>query len=110
MDDAPSVRADTPPPAPAAPGTSLTLLQRLRANEPEAWHVMTRLYTPLLHHWCGRRGVRGPDAEDVAQEVLRAAAAGMDRFRREQPGDSFRAWLRGITRNALSDYFRRADR
>jgi RNA polymerase sigma-70 factor (ECF subfamily) len=110
MDDAPSRLSDTPPASPASPGTSLTLLQRLRENEPEAWRVMVRLYTPLLHHWCGRRGVFGADAEDAAQEVLRAAAAGLDRFRREQPGDSFRAWLRGITRNVLSQHLRRADR
>src|SRR5689334_17100196 len=110
MADTPPDRADTPPPARTAPGTSLTLLQRLRENEPEAWRVMVRLYTPLVHHWCGRLGVRGADAEDVAQEVFGAAAAGLPRFRREQPGDSFRAWLRGITRNVLLQHFRRADR
>jgi RNA polymerase sigma-70 factor (ECF subfamily) len=90
--------------------TSLTLLQRLRDNEPDAWRVMVGLYEPLVRHWCGRRGVRGADAEDAAQEVFRAAAAGLDRFRREQPGDSFRAWLRGITRNVLLLHFRRAAR
>jgi hypothetical protein len=37
MADHPS---NTPRPAPAPPGTSLTLLQRLRDNEPEAWRVM----------------------------------------------------------------------
>ena len=69
---------------------------------------MVGLYAPLVRHWCGRRGVRGADAEDVAQEVFRAAAAGLDRFRRERPGDSFRAWLRGIPRNVLLLHFRRA--
>jgi len=88
--------------------TSLTLLQRLRDNEPDAWRVMVGLYEPLVRHWCGRRGVRGADAEDAAQEVFRAAASGLARFRREQPGDSFRAWLRGITRNVLLLHFRRA--
>jgi RNA polymerase sigma-70 factor, ECF subfamily len=102
--------ADAAQPARPDPGTSLTLLQRLRDNEPQAWRVMVGLYAPLVHHWCGRRGVRGADAEDVAQEVFRAAAAGLDRFRRERPGDSFRAWLRGITRNVLLQHFRRADR
>ena len=90
------------------PSTSLTLLQRLRDNEPDAWRVMVGLYEPLVRHWCGRRGVRGADAEDAAQEVFRAAASGLARFRREQPGDSFRAWLRGITRNVLLQHFRRA--
>src|SRR5947208_1607813 len=77
----PSARNDTPPPAHRPPpGTSLTLLQRLRDDEPEAWRTVVRLYTPLLCHWCARRGVRGADAEDVIQEVLRAAAAGLAGF------------------------------
>jgi RNA polymerase sigma-70 factor (ECF subfamily) len=88
----------------------LTLLQRLLDNEPEAWRIMVRLYTPLLCHWCARGGVRGADAEDVVQEVFRVAASRLDKFRREREGDSFRAWLRGITRNMLLVHFRRAGR
>ena len=102
--------ADTPQAARTPPGTSLTLLQRLRDNQPEAWHTMVQLYTPLIAHWCTRGGVRGADAEDVVQEVFRAAATSLDRFRREREGDSFRAWLRGITRNMLLAHFRRTDR
>jgi RNA polymerase sigma-70 factor (ECF subfamily) len=106
----PSDPVDTPRPARKPPGTSLTLLQRLRENEPEAWSTVVRLYTPLLRHWCARQGVRGPDAEDVIQEVLQAASAGLANFRRDRPTDSFRAWLRGITRNKLLEHFRRANR
>jgi RNA polymerase sigma-70 factor (ECF subfamily) len=97
--------AHTPP-----PGTSLTLLQRLRENQPEAWRTMVHLYTPLLCYWCARRGVRGADAEDVIQDVLQAAAAGLAHFRRERATDSFRAWLRGITRNMLVAHYRRTSR
>ena len=90
--------------------TSFTLLERLRANEGDAWRIMVQLYTPLVHHWCVRGGVRGADAEDVVQEVLRAAAGHMDDFRRDRPGDSVRAWLRGITRNMILQHFRRGGR
>jgi RNA polymerase sigma-70 factor (ECF subfamily) len=106
----PSNQADTPQTGRRPPGTSLTLLERLLDNDPEAWRTMVRLYTPLLYHWCARGGVRGADAEDVVQEVLRAAVSSLDRFRRERPGDSFRAWLRGITRNMLLVHFRGASR
>jgi RNA polymerase sigma-70 factor (ECF subfamily) len=105
-----SSQADTPQPGRRPPGTSLTLLQRLLDNEPEAWRTMVQLYTPLLFHWCARAGVRGADAEDVVQEVFRVAASRLDKFRREREGDSFRAWLRGITRNMLLVHFRRASR
>jgi RNA polymerase sigma-70 factor (ECF subfamily) len=88
----------------------LTLLQRLRENEPEAWRTVVQLYTPLLCHWCARQGVRGADAEDVIQEVLQAAAAGLATFRRDRPTDSFRAWLRGVTRNMVLAHYRRANR
>ncbi|HEY1376470.1 MAG TPA: sigma-70 family RNA polymerase sigma factor, partial [Gemmataceae bacterium] len=98
---------DTPAPGGSQQPTSLTLLDRLRANDGDAWHTMVRLYGPLVHHWCARGGVRGADGEDVAQEVFRAAALGMDTFRRDRPGDSFRGWLRGITRNMVLLHFRR---
>jgi RNA polymerase sigma-70 factor, ECF subfamily len=94
----------------AVPPTSLTLLERLRANEGDAWQVMVRLYTPLVYHWCARGGVRGADADDVLQEVFRAAAGHLGNFRRDRPGDSFRGWLRGITRNMVLAHFRRAGR
>jgi RNA polymerase sigma-70 factor (ECF subfamily) len=90
--------------------TSMTLLQRLRDNDSDAWRVMVQLYTPLVCHWCARGGVRGADAEDVAQEVFHAAATHLESFRRDRPGDSFRGWLRGITRNMVLQHFRRGAR
>jgi RNA polymerase sigma-70 factor (ECF subfamily) len=47
------------------------------------------------------------DAADVVQEVFGAVATGIDAFRRDRPGDSFRAWLAGITRHKIADHFRR---
>ena len=90
--------------------TSMTLLQRLRDKDSDAWRVMVQLYTPLVCHWCARGGVRGADAEDVAQEVFQAAATHLAAFRRDRPGDSFRGWLRGITRNMVLQHFRRGAR
>jgi RNA polymerase sigma-70 factor (ECF subfamily) len=86
------------------------LLERLRANEPDAWRAMVQLYTPLVYHWCARGGVGGEDALDVSQEVFRVAATSMDHFRREHAGDTFRGWLRGITRNVLHEHYRRRSR
>src|SRR5262245_9779735 len=104
-------QVDPPPPGRTPPpGTSLTLLQRLRDNEPEAWRTVVRLYTPLLCHWCARQGLRGADADDVIQEVLQAAAAGLATFRRDRATDSFRAWRRGITRPTVLAHYRRATR
>ena len=48
----------TQPRCRAAPeATSLTLLERLRDNEPEAWRTMVSLYRPLICHWSVRAGV-----------------------------------------------------
>jgi RNA polymerase sigma-70 factor (ECF subfamily) len=90
--------------------TSLTLLERLRANNSDAWRMMVQLYTPLVCHWCARGGLRGADTEDVTQEVFQAAATHLANFRRDRPGDSFRGWLRGITRNMVLQHFRKSGR
>ncbi len=61
----------------------------------------------MILFWCGKGGLRSEDAEDVTQEVFAAAAAGLDRFHRDRPGDTFRGWLRGITRNQVLLSYRR---
>jgi RNA polymerase sigma-70 factor (ECF subfamily) len=65
------------------------------------------LYRPLVLAWCGRASVNSADAEDVAQEVFAAAAASLDRFHRDRPGDTFRGWLRAIARNQILQMYRR---
>jgi RNA polymerase sigma-70 factor (ECF subfamily) len=90
--------------------TRISLLERARANDAEAWRRMMGLYRPLVLFWCGRAGVRPSDAEDVAQDVFAAAAASLADFRRDRPGDTFRGWLRGITRNKALMHFRSSGR
>jgi RNA polymerase sigma-70 factor (ECF subfamily) len=90
--------------------TPLSLLERARGRDAEAWHRLSGLYRPLVLFWCGRAGVHGADAEDVTQEVFAAAAAGLADFHRDRPGDTFRGWLRGITRNKVLLHFRRGRR
>ena len=87
--------------------TSLSLLARARANDQDAWVRLTSLYRPLVAFWCRRPHCPAEEVEDVTQEVFAAAAAGLATFRRDRPGDSFRGWLRGITRNQVLMYFRR---
>jgi RNA polymerase sigma-70 factor (ECF subfamily) len=87
--------------------TSLSLLERARAADAEAWSRLFHLYRPLVCHWCRRGGVAGADLEDLVQEVFSAAALGLTRFRHDRPGDTFRGWLYGITRNQVLMYFRR---
>jgi RNA polymerase sigma-70 factor (ECF subfamily) len=87
--------------------TSLSLLQRVRGNDAEAWQRLVGLYRPLVLSWCAWAGLNGDDAEDIAQEVFLSAAAALGRFRRDRPGDTFRGWLRAITRTEVLQLFRR---
>lgn len=92
--------------APQKAVTSLTLLERARGNEPGAWDRLVGLYAPLVRHWCVAAGVQPADADDVTQDVFLAASRALGAFRRDRPGDTFRGWLRAITRNALATQHR----
>src|SRR6187402_1207192 len=87
--------------------TSLSLLQRARSNDQDAWTRITNLYRPLVRFWCRQAHCPEAEIEDVGQEVFAAVANGLGVFRHDRPGDSFRGWLRGITRNQVLLYFRR---
>lgn len=92
--------------APARGSTSRSLLAAAKLDDPAAWERMVRLYAPLVASWCRRRGVAEQDIGDVLQDVFSAVASHLDRFRKQQPGDTFRGWMSVIARNKVRDYFR----
>jgi RNA polymerase sigma-70 factor (ECF subfamily) len=47
---------------------------------------------------------------DVFQEVFQAVATHLHDFHRDRPGDTFRGWLRTITRNKVRDHYRERQR
>ena len=62
--------------------TSLSFLERLAdLRDDEAWRQMNDLYAPLIRAWLHRLQVPEQDADDVAQEVLKAVVGGLPRFR-----------------------------
>ena len=89
--------------------TSLSLLARVRTNQPGSWERLVDLYAPLVYHWCRRGGLGPEDAADVFQEVFRSVSMHIVAFRRDRAGDTFRGWLRAIARNKIRDHFRRQE-
>ena len=88
--------------------TSSSLLAKVKAREQDAWQRLARLYGSLVAFWIRRAGLQDADAHDVFQEVFAAAAKGIDQFHKDRPGDTFRGWLRTITRSKVADHHRRA--
>ncbi|MCA9129300.1 MAG: sigma-70 family RNA polymerase sigma factor [Planctomycetales bacterium] len=90
------------------PGGSNTgnLLECLQSSLPDAWLRLNSIYGPIVYRWCRNGGVREADAPDVVQEVFGSVLTSILRFRKEKPEDSFRAWVRTITKNKIVDYFR----
>lgn len=90
--------------------TSRSLLVQLKDGQPAAWERLTALYAPLVYHWCREMRLREQDMPDIFQQVFQAVASHIQSFHRDRPGDTFRHWLRAITRNKVRDHFRRIAR
>ncbi len=105
--------SDKPTPDPqthSATSTSQSLLNRARNNDAQAWDRLISLYAPLVHYWCRRMRLDEQEIPDVVQEVFKAVATNIERFRGDRPGDTFRGWLHTITRRKVLDYYRHDDR
>lgn len=85
--------------------TSLSLLERVRQNEPEAWRRFVRLYGGMVYGWARRLQLQEADAADVMQDVFQAVYRSLPQFRPEVSG-SFRGWLWTITLNKTRDLIR----
>lgn len=92
--------------AEAPSSTSTSLIERLQAQEPDAWGDFSKLYGSLVYDWARRWGLQPNDAADIVQQVFQSVAVSINRFRNDRPGDSFRAWLKTVTNNAVRNHFR----
>lgn len=90
--------------------TSNSLLVQARSGDADAWRRLHGLYAPFVLHVARRAGLREGDAWDVCQEVFVAISSGLSGFRRDSRHQSFRAWVRTITRNKIHDAWRRGER
>ncbi len=89
--------------------TSISLIRRARALEPDAWDLLTRLYGPLIYGWARKTGLQTEDAADILQNVFVSVWRGLPAFVADRPDSSFRGWLRVITRNAVREWGRRRE-
>ena len=102
--------ADQPLDSRADVSTPRSLLAQLKQGQPAAWQRLTSLYAPLVYHWCRSMRLPEQDMPDVFQQVFQAVSSHIQAFHKDRPGDTFRHWLRAITRNKVRDHFRRRAR
>lgn len=89
------------------PETSASLLERLRdPADGRAWQRLVDLYTPLIHGWLARHGVKQPDLDDLTQDVLVVLVREMPGFQHTERRGAFRHWLRMVTVNRLRGFWR----
>jgi RNA polymerase sigma-70 factor (ECF subfamily) len=89
---------------------SISLVERARNEEAGAWDRLVRLYAPMVYSWCRQWGLHEHDVADVFQEVFLSVATHLNHFHRDRASDTFRGWVRTITRNKVLDHFRRLGR
>ena len=89
--------------------TDISLIDRVRMDTEDqaSWHQFMDIYRPLVTHWCRRINIKSTDTEDVCQDVFTSVLMSINRFRKEKESDTFRGWLRTITRCRVVDYLRR---
>lgn len=87
--------------------TSRSLILRLQRNDMPAWRELVELYSPLIFFWCRKLGLPDQDCGDVTQDVFRAVIGGITSFQKQRESDTFRGWLRTVTRSKAIDFFRR---
>jgi RNA polymerase sigma factor (sigma-70 family) len=85
--------------------TNASLLARLgnETVDQKDWAEFIDRYGPSVYRWCRGRKLQQADAEEVTQQVLAKLVLKMRSFRYDE-SRSFRAYVRTLSRYALSDF------
>ncbi len=88
--------------------THLSLLNGLRNSQHEShfeysWERFNAKYTPRIYAWARKMGLSQADAEEVCQDMMLSLLKRLKTLS-YNPDQSFRGWLRTVTRNAVIDF------
>lgn len=83
------------------------VLDEIEGGRTEAFGQVVRAYALSLRSYLASQVHHLDDVDDLAQEVFLSAFRSLSSYRR---GEDFGAWLRGIARNKLLNYFRSTSR
>lgn len=100
---------NVPVPCDDSRATSLSLLERAKEADQDAWRVIVDLYSPLVADWCRRFGLDADAAADVSQDAFLVVYRKLADFRKGPTG-SFRGWLKSIARTKVMDRHRKDGR
>jgi RNA polymerase sigma-70 factor (ECF subfamily) len=83
------------------------VLEQVGLGHRDAFRLIVRTFSLPLRSYIASQLHHPDDVDDLSQEVFLAAYRDLPSYRR---GADFGAWLRGIARNKLLDYFRSSSR
>jgi RNA polymerase sigma-70 factor (ECF subfamily) len=91
------------------PETRASLLAKLGADAPSqsAWREFFERYAPAIYRVARFRGLAGPDADDIVQQVMLSMATHLGQFQYDRDRGRFRNWIRTITENKVRELGRR---
>jgi RNA polymerase sigma-70 factor, ECF subfamily len=94
------------------PSTHISLLCELGkgGRHDEAWGVFHERYRGVILSWCLRRGLPADGAEDLTQDILLKLFQQLPQYRHDPKRGQFRGWLKVVTNNAVTDFWRRRQR
>jgi RNA polymerase sigma-70 factor (ECF subfamily) len=99
------------PPRPDTLETRVSLLARLKDWDDHAsWREFHDTYGRLIHNFALKQGVAEDGAKDIVQETLLSVAKAIREFQYDPQKCSFKSWLLSVTRNRITDHFRRHPR
>jgi RNA polymerase sigma-70 factor (ECF subfamily) len=90
-----------------SPPTPLSLLERVRGGDQDAWRRLLAIYEPLIRQWLRRAAPQAGDLDDLAQQILTVLVRKLPAFRHSGRPGAFRAWLRRVCVCELHDFRRR---
>src|SRR5437867_4767150 len=98
-------------PGPDPIRTRASLLARLKDWEDQAsWQEFHDTYWRLIYNFALKQGIAEDEARDIVQETLLSVAKAIREFQYQPETCSFKSWLLCVTRNRVTDHFRRHPR
>lgn len=87
------------------PQTSMTLIERVKEGDAEAWHRFVDVYSELVYSQCVFARLNAVDAYEVTSDVFVSLVRSMRSFEKRKSSDYFHHFLRHVTSCRISDHW-----